>query len=101
MQRRDFLRLSALVTLSTACQAVMGTVEQRTPAKTVAGRLLLTGEVTSDDYPATVPGAYLSGLRAAAAILGLYLFLDLLNRRNAICQIVVQANGSAISVSAY
>jgi monoamine oxidase len=40
-------------------------------AKTVANRLFFAGEATSADYPATVHGAYLSGLRAAGEILAL------------------------------
>lgn len=51
--------------------AVGSSVESRNElAKTVAGRLLFAGEATSEDYPATVHGAYLSGIKAASDIDG-------------------------------
>lgn len=39
-----------------------------TLAAPVAGRLFFAGEATAEDYPGTVHGAYLSGLRAAEEI---------------------------------
>ena len=36
----------------------------------VGARLLFAGEATSEDYPSTVHGAYLSGLREAERVLG-------------------------------
>jgi monoamine oxidase len=39
-------------------------------AEPVAGRLFFAGEATSEDYPATVHGALLSGWRAADEVLG-------------------------------
>lgn len=41
-----------------------------TLAQSVAERLFFAGEATSIDHPATVHGAYLSGLRAAEEIIG-------------------------------
>jgi monoamine oxidase len=38
-------------------------------AQPVADRLFFAGEATHRDHPSTVHGAYLSGLRAAEAIL--------------------------------
>ena len=38
-------------------------------AKPVKNRLFFGGEASSEDYPATVHGAYLSGQRAAQEIL--------------------------------
>lgn len=39
-----------------------------TLAQTIKNRLFFAGEATSEDYPATVHGAYLSGIKAALAI---------------------------------
>jgi monoamine oxidase len=39
-------------------------------ARSIGGRLHFAGEATHERYPATVHGAYLSGLRAAATIAG-------------------------------
>ena len=44
-------------------------VHRRRLARAVKGRLLFAGEATSHEYPATVHGAYLSGVRAAEQIL--------------------------------
>ncbi|MBE9070046.1 FAD-dependent oxidoreductase [Leptolyngbya cf. ectocarpi LEGE 11479] len=49
--------------------AVGANVDARTTlAKTINNRLFFAGEATSEDYPATVHGAYLSGIDAATAI---------------------------------
>ncbi len=45
-------------------------VHRRRLARTVKGRLFFAGEATSHQYPATVHGAYLSGLRAAKEVKG-------------------------------
>ncbi|WP_422376574.1 flavin monoamine oxidase family protein [Roseibium sp.] len=42
--------------------------DRRALARPVADRLFFAGEATSSDYPATVHGAYLSGVKAAKAI---------------------------------
>ncbi|HMQ50489.1 MAG TPA: FAD-dependent oxidoreductase [Anaerolineae bacterium] len=42
--------------------------DRQTLARPVAERLFFAGEATSSDYPATVHGAYLSGVRAAKQI---------------------------------
>ncbi|MGB0835772.1 MAG: flavin monoamine oxidase family protein [Psychrobium sp.] len=44
-------------------------IMRETLAKPVNGRLFFAGEATSRDYPATVHGAYLSGLREAKRII--------------------------------
>lgn len=46
-----------------------GFVERRHLAAPVAERVYFAGEATGSDYPATVHGAYLSGLEAAQALL--------------------------------
>ncbi|CAE7388570.1 PAO4 [Symbiodinium microadriaticum] len=46
-----------------------GFAEREHLAAPVAGRVFFAGEATSSDYPATVHGAYLSGLDAADALL--------------------------------
>lgn len=52
--------------------AVSANVDSRTTlAKTIQNRLFFAGEATSEDYPATVHGAYLSGIDAATAIIDL------------------------------
>ncbi len=43
-------------------------VHRRRLARAVRGRLFFAGEATSREYPATVHGAYLSGLRAAEEV---------------------------------
>ena len=45
-------------------------VHRRRLARPIKGRLFFAGEATSREYPATVHGAYLSGLRAAKEIKG-------------------------------
>ena len=44
---------------------------RRTLARPVASQLYFAGEATALEYPFTVHGAYLSGQRAAAEIMGL------------------------------
>jgi len=46
-----------------------GFVERRHLAAPVSGRVFFAGEATSSRYPATVHGAYLSGLNAASALM--------------------------------
>ncbi|KAA3648258.1 MAG: FAD-binding protein [Chloroflexi bacterium] len=44
---------------------------RRTLAKPIGERVFFAGEATSEEYPSTVHGAYLSGLRAASNIMDL------------------------------